>query len=43
MAGLPGVAKQFQENGITALIYDPRTVGESEGQPRNDIDPFPQI
>ncbi|KAI0386906.1 DltD N-terminal domain protein [Hypomontagnella monticulosa] len=43
MAGLPSVAEGFQAAGITALIYDPRNVGVSDGQPRNDIDPFKQI
>ncbi|KAK8066219.1 hypothetical protein PG997_012966 [Apiospora hydei] len=36
------VAEQFQSRGITALTYDPRTLGESEGAPRNDIDPIKQ-
>jgi pimeloyl-ACP methyl ester carboxylesterase len=42
MSGLPDVAKGFQEAGITALIYDPRSTGLSEGSPRNDIDPIKQ-
>ena len=33
------VAEQFQAASITALIYDPRTLGLSDGEPRNDIDP----
>ena len=41
--GLPDAATQFQEAGITALIFDPRCTGLSEGQPRNDIDPFKQV
>jgi fumagillin biosynthesis transferase len=33
------VAEHFQSSGITALTYDPRTLGESDGTPRRDIDP----
>jgi fermentation-respiration switch protein FrsA (DUF1100 family) len=40
---VPEVAEQFQAHGITALIYDPRNLGESEGAPRNDIDPIKQV
>ncbi|KAI3327075.1 DltD N-terminal domain protein [Xylariaceae sp. AK1471] len=36
---LPRIAQYFQVHGITALVYDPRTVGSSDGMPRNDIDP----
>jgi pimeloyl-ACP methyl ester carboxylesterase len=43
MFGLPEVARAFQGAGITAMIYDPRSVGLSDGTPRNDIDPFKQI
>ncbi|KAI0853136.1 DltD N-terminal domain protein [Daldinia vernicosa] len=43
MAGLPAVAEGFQTAGITVLLYDPRSVGASDGQPRNDIDPFKQV
>ncbi|KAF7593594.1 hypothetical protein BBP40_011214 [Aspergillus hancockii] len=39
---IPEVAERFQAEGITALIYDPRTLGESEGEPRNNIDPMMQ-
>ncbi|KAI1170392.1 Alpha/Beta hydrolase protein [Nemania sp. FL0916] len=39
---VPEVAEQFQRAGITALIYDPRTLGLSDGIPRNDIDPARQ-
>ena len=41
--GLPEVAEAFQNAGVTALIYDPRTTGLSEGTPRNDIDPVKQV
>ncbi|GAD98920.1 hypothetical protein NFIA_023500 [Paecilomyces variotii No. 5] len=40
---LPAVAKRFQKAGITAFVYDPRTIGESDGLPRNDIDPAQQV
>jgi len=40
---IPDVAEEFQLAGITALIYDPRSTGASEGQPRNEIDPTKQI
>ncbi|KAJ4293293.1 hypothetical protein N0V90_008575 [Kalmusia sp. IMI 367209] len=36
---LPDIAKWFQEKGITAFLYDPRGIGASGGEPRNDIDP----
>ena len=39
---MPEVAEQFQAASITALIYDPRTLGLSDGEPRNDIDPMKQ-
>lgn len=40
---LPDVAEGFQRAGITALIYDPRSIGLSGGMPRNDIDPVKQV
>ncbi len=43
MLGLPEAAMHFQQAGITALIYDPRSTGLSDGLPRNDIDPVKQI
>ena len=43
MLGLPDAAEHFQNAGITTLIYDPRSTGTSDGQPRNDIDPFKQV
>jgi pimeloyl-ACP methyl ester carboxylesterase len=39
---VPDVAAYFQSNGITALIYDPRSTGLSDGAPPNDIDPVKQ-
>ncbi|GJN75634.1 hypothetical protein PLICBS_009739 [Purpureocillium lilacinum] len=35
---LPDIAKWFQEQGITCLLCDPRGIGASDGEPRNDID-----
>lgn len=40
---LPRVAQYFQANGISSLVYDPRTVGSSDGMPRNDINPAQQV
>jgi len=40
---VPDVAEQFQKHGIITLIYDPRTLGLSDGLPRNDIDPARQV
>lgn len=33
------VAEWFGRNGLTALVYDARTIGLSDGLPRNDLDP----
>ena len=43
MLGLPATATAFQVEGVTALIYDPRGVGVSDGFPRNDINPFQEV
>ncbi|KAI1365960.1 Alpha/Beta hydrolase protein [Xylaria arbuscula] len=40
---LPRIAQRFQRDGIAALIYDPRTIGSSDGDPRNDINPAEQM
>ncbi|CAG8959747.1 hypothetical protein HYFRA_00001653 [Hymenoscyphus fraxineus] len=37
-ATLPDLAVWFQEHGITCLLYDPRGIGSSDGEPRHDID-----
>lgn len=39
---IPQVAEAFQQAGITALIYDPRSTGLSDGMPRQNIDPLKQ-
>ncbi|KAI9719959.1 MAG: hypothetical protein M1828_005997 [Chrysothrix sp. TS-e1954] len=40
---VPQVAEAFQSAGISALVYDPRNLGDSDGQPRNEIDPAKQV
>ncbi|KAJ6024767.1 hypothetical protein N7540_005564 [Penicillium herquei] len=40
---LPWVAEAFQKNGIAVLLFDPRNYGESEGTPRQEVDPEKQI
>ncbi|TGO21667.1 hypothetical protein BPAE_0206g00010 [Botrytis paeoniae] len=39
---LPEIARRFQVIGYNALIYDPRSIGESDGLPRNQISPLQQ-
>jgi fumagillin biosynthesis transferase len=36
---LPDIAEWFQRQGITVLLHDTRTIGASDGEPRNDIKP----
>ncbi|KAI9687314.1 MAG: hypothetical protein M1822_002357 [Bathelium mastoideum] len=43
MLGLYDAARVFQDAQYTALLYDCRSVGQSDGQPRNDIDPSKQV
>ncbi|KAI0387548.1 DltD N-terminal domain protein [Hypomontagnella monticulosa] len=38
----PRVACHLQQQGITALVYDHRNIGASDGMPRNDINPAQQ-
>ncbi|KAJ5940823.1 hypothetical protein N7516_000991 [Penicillium verrucosum] len=33
------IAEYFQQAGFTTLTYDPRSIGQSDGSPRNNIDP----
>lgn len=40
---LPEVAACFQAAGFTALVYDSRSIGASDGLPRNDINPTKQV
>ncbi|KAL0930067.1 DltD domain-containing protein [Colletotrichum truncatum] len=39
---LPELAEWFQHLGFNALIYDPRSIGDSDGLPRNQISPLQQ-
>ncbi|GAB1216519.1 hypothetical protein ATERTT37_005735 [Aspergillus terreus] len=39
---LPEFAKRFHAAGYTVLLYDNRTWGNSEGKPRNEVDPVLQ-
>ncbi|KAF4339768.1 peptidase S15 [Fusarium beomiforme] len=34
---IPGICKWFQERDITCLAWDPRGIGASDGEPRNDV------
>ena len=34
---LPDIATWFQERDITVFLYDPRGIGASGGEPRNDV------
>ncbi|KAL9094792.1 MAG: hypothetical protein Q9165_003063 [Trypethelium subeluteriae] len=43
MLGLYDAAQAFQKAQFTALLYDCRSIGQSDGQPRNDIDPAKQV
>ncbi len=36
---LPAYAEHFARNGIAVLLFDYRTFGDSEGKPRNLVDP----
>jgi pimeloyl-ACP methyl ester carboxylesterase len=40
---VPEVAEAFQRAGITALTYDPRCTGISDGTPRQELDPQQQV
>jgi fermentation-respiration switch protein FrsA (DUF1100 family) len=40
---LPHYARSIAERGIAALTFDYRNFGESDGEPRLDIDPWEQI
>ncbi|KAI0377619.1 Alpha/Beta hydrolase protein [Hypomontagnella monticulosa] len=39
----PQIARYFQKKGVTALVYDNRSIGLSDGKPENDIDPQKQV
>jgi len=40
---VPEVAEAFQRAGITALTFDPRCTGLSDGLPRQELDPHQQV
>lgn len=39
---LPDFAEGFEKEGYAVLVYDNRNWGESDGVPRNEVDPFRQ-
>jgi len=41
--GLRQLAERFRDAGFVVLVHDHRSFGLSEGEPRNDIDPWRQI
>ncbi len=43
MARLPAFAERFVEAGYAALLFDYRTFGDSEGEPRNWVHPGRQL
>ncbi|MDS0295708.1 alpha/beta hydrolase [Halogeometricum luteum] len=42
-AGLPAFAERFAARGLAVLLFDYRSLGESEGDPRNLALPFAQV
>lgn len=40
---LPAYAEAFAERGLGVLLFDYRTFGDSEGEPRNHVDPFRHV
>ena len=41
--GIERFAQVFAENGFVVLLHDHRNFGASDGQPRQDVDPWRQI
>lgn len=39
----PDYARAFADAGMAALVFDYRNLGESDGEPRQHIDPFQQV
>jgi pimeloyl-ACP methyl ester carboxylesterase len=40
---LPSIAERFAERGLAVLTFDYRSLGDSDGRPRNVVDPFAQL
>lgn len=38
--GLPAFAERFVKEGYAVFVFDYRTFGDSEGMPRNNVDPY---
>lgn len=38
--GLPAFAERFAAEGMAVFLFDYRTFGDSDGEPRNKVDPF---
>jgi hypothetical protein len=38
--GLEPFARAFAEDGFVVLVHDHRTFGASDGDPRQDVDPW---
>lgn len=38
--GLPAFAERFAREGFAVFVFDYRTFGDSQGTPRNDVNPF---
>ena len=41
--GLDEYAVFFERAGLACLVYDHRSIGDSEGEPRNEVDPWQQV
>ena len=39
-AFVPEIALWYQKHDITALVFDSRSIGSSDGEPRHDVSPF---
>jgi uncharacterized protein len=41
--GLDGFARAFASEGLAVLVYDHRNLGDSDGEPRGELDPWAQM
>ncbi|MCD9624113.1 alpha/beta hydrolase [Rhabdothermincola salaria] len=41
--GLAGFAEAFAATGLAVLVYDHRNLGDSDGEPRGELDPWAQM